>query len=500
MQRRQYFNRDLKDLGYCRRDDWRGVSARHGTHLGLLAGLAIVASLVGYTVYAMVDQGADIPSLANQHLPVQLESQPEVARQLALLTELQADTPDTMDAPIVTAGPATADAELALVDSGTSFRPLLEASPDAWQTHTIDRGDTFYRLFKAHGIDTADATLLARSADSEQLVKLRPGNRVHIRKANGRCEEIIYEADRRGWLHALRDGDTFRITRQALPVERSIRTAAGTVTDSLYNAAKDAGLNSQHIMELTEIFGWDVDFSLNVQPGDSFRLIYEELLVDGKNAVNGDILAAEFVNEGQSHRAYAFRDDTGRLRYYSPDGRSMHKSFLRSPVKFSRISSGFSRARYHPVLKRWRAHKGIDYAAPTGTAIRATGTGKVTAIGREGGYGKVIKLSHGSSYTTVYAHLSKFARGLRRGSTVEQGQVIGYVGATGLASGPHLHYEFKVNGAHVNPLKFKQPAAEPLPDDLRPAFLRTAQAMQERLDQITTLTVASRKDADEGGS
>jgi murein DD-endopeptidase MepM/ murein hydrolase activator NlpD len=249
-------------------------------------------------------------------------------------------------------------------------------------------------------------------------------------------------------------------------------------------------------MNLTEIFGWDIDFSLNVQAGDSFKIIYDDVYVDGEKKLSGNILAAEFVNNGKTFRAIAHPDDSGDLKYYAPDGTSMQKTFLRSPVKFSRISSRFTKARFHPVLKKWRAHKGVDYAAGRGTPIRATANGKISHLGRKGGYGKTIIINNGSTYSTLYAHLSSYSRGLKKGSHVKQGQVIGKVGSTGLASGPHLHYEFRINGKHVNPLTFRQPAAEPISDSQRVSFLKTSERMNLELDSIQILQVATESTLD----
>ncbi|MCK5361150.1 MAG: M23 family metallopeptidase, partial [Gammaproteobacteria bacterium] len=204
---------------------------------------------------------------------------------------------------------------------------------------------------------------------------------------------------------------------------------------------------------------------------------------------------AEFINSGKTYRAIANREEDGSIRYYSPDGKSMQKTFLRTPVKFSRISSRFTKARFHPVLKKTRAHKGVDYAASRGTPVRATATGRIIHAGRKGGYGNAVIISHGSTYSTLYAHLSSYSRGIAKGSKVKQGQTIGYVGSTGLASGPHLHYEFRINGKHVNPLTFRQPASEPIQQAKKADFERSARYWEEQLDNIDGLKVAASQDA-----
>ena len=248
-------------------------------------------------------------------------------------------------------------------------------------------------------------------------------------------------------------------------------------------------------MNMTEIFGWDIDFAINVQPGDRFKLIFEDVYVNGSKRSHGDIIAAEFINNGKTFRTIANREDDGAIRYYSPEGKSMQKIFLRTPVKFSRISSRFTKARFHPVLKRTRAHKGVDYAAGRGTPVRATAAGRVIHAGRKGGYGNAVIISHGSTYSTLYAHLSSYSRGIAKGSKIKQGQTIGRVGSTGLASGPHLHYEFRINGKHVNPLTFRQPASEPIKQTDKADFERSAHYWEEQLDNIDGLNVATSLDS-----
>jgi len=249
-------------------------------------------------------------------------------------------------------------------------------------------------------------------------------------------------------------------------VERTpeIRThfVSGDIQNSLYTGAQRAGLSDSKIMELAQIFGWDIDFALDIRKGDQFRVLYEEKYLDGKKIGEGNILAAEFTNNGDTFAAVRYTDSNGDTNYYTPDGRSMRKAFLRSPVDFRRISSGFKPERYHPVLGIKRPHRGTDYAAKTGTPIKASGDGKVIWRGTKGGYGKTIIVQHGGNITTLYAHMSKYNAKVTSGSRVKQGQTIGYVGMTGTATGPHLHYEFRVNGVHKNPMTVKLPDAQPI--------------------------------------
>lgn len=376
--------------------------------------------------------------------------------------------------------------------SGLSFKPLLEETPAFWKTITVKKGDTLYIILKRLGLRTATATLVARSDNSAPLVRLSPGRTLHILSLDGsNSDAFIYENSLLTWIHASKNGNSYDISSNKLPTTTHIAKVKGEIISSLYTAAKVAGISDTLAMNMTEIFGWDIDFAINVQPGDRFKLIFEDVYVNGSKKIHGDILAAEFINNGKTYRAIANRDDDGTLRYYSPDGRSMQKTFLRTPVKFSRISSRFSKARYHPVLKRTRAHKGVDYAANRGTAVRSTATGRIIHAGRKGGYGNAIIISHGSTYSTLYAHLSSFSRGIKKGSKVKQGQIIGRVGSTGLASGPHLHYEFRINGKHVNPLSFRQPASKPIQVSQKAEFERSARYWEEELDNIDGLNVAA---------
>ncbi|MCU7960706.1 MAG: peptidoglycan DD-metalloendopeptidase family protein, partial [gamma proteobacterium symbiont of Bathyaustriella thionipta] len=286
-------------------------------------------------------------------------------------------------------------------------------------------------------------------------------------------------------------GEGYKALKIDRPVEKKIRSTNGVIQDSLFAAGHDAGLSDRLTMQLADIFGWDIDFALEIRTGDRFSLIYEEQFVDGKKLRSGPILAAEFINQGHVYKAIRYTDKEGRTAYFSPDGKRMQKAFLRTPVKYARISSRFTRKRWHPVLKKWRSHKGVDYAAARGTPIRATGDGKVIVRGKKGGYGNAIYIQHGRKYTTVYGHLSRFAKRVKKGSKVHQGQIIGYVGSTGLATGPHLHYEFRVNGIHRNPLTVKLPASLPLEKSQMADFHKTTSAWLAQLDTLHLVDVAS---------
>jgi murein DD-endopeptidase MepM/ murein hydrolase activator NlpD len=266
------------------------------------------------------------------------------------------------------------------------------------------------------------------------------------------------------------------------PLEVHTRTASATINSSLFQAANEAGLTDRVAFDLAEIFQYDIDFVLDIQSGDRFTVVYEEVFQDGAPLRIGNILAAKFVNEGREYRAVRYVDSQGRGQYYSPDGKSLRKAFIRAPVQFSHVASRFNLARKHPILNRIRAHKGVDYAAPTGTPVRAAGDGRVKFVGRQGGYGNVVELEHGSGVVTVYGHLSRFASSLRRGQKVQMAQVIGYVGMTGLATGPHLHYEYRVRGMHKNPQTVPLPDAEPVAASERERFMANTADLVNTLD------------------
>ena len=242
--------------------------------------------------------------------------------------------------------------------------------------------------------------------------------------------------------------------------------------------------------QMVEIFGGDIDFHRDLRKGDKFSVVYQMNYSNGEPVSAGRIHAAEFINQGKAYRVVYYQPDSGHGDYYTPGGNSVRKAFLRSPIEFSRVSSGFSLSRFHPILNKWRAHKGVDYAAATGTKVRVTADGSVTFVGKRSGYGQVVIVQHQGRYTTVYGHLSRFASGLRRGQRVNQGEIIGYVGMTGLASGPHLHYEFLINGQHRNPLRVALPDAAPIANVQKVAFQEATGSLIERLGLLRDANLA----------
>jgi murein DD-endopeptidase MepM/ murein hydrolase activator NlpD len=374
--------------------------------------------------------------------------------------------------------------------------PLVsEAEPDEvetnnWAVHKIHSGDSLSSIFSALEIHSQLNPVLADKVASKALKSIYPGQVIKVLKENGQLQELVYEPNDKEILQVTRSESGYQARLVNRPVETRRNRASGVIHDSLFLAGRKAGLTDNVIMELAGIFGWDVDFALDIREGDSFTVIYEELFREGEKIGTGAIVAAEFTNQGHSFRAIRYQTPDGDTGYYSPDGHSMRKAFLRTPVNFTRISSRFSTGRKHPILNTIRAHKGVDYAAPKGTPVKAAGDGKVIFKGRKGGYGRVVILQHGSVYSTLYGHLNAFNRKLRVGSRVKQGQIIGYVGMSGLATGPHLHYEFRVNGVHRNPLTVKLPDAEPLPKKYMADFNNQSQPLLTQLDLYRRTTLA----------
>lgn len=356
--------------------------------------------------------------------------------------------------------------------SGSAPAPVDEPLGPQWTELTVRSGDTLGKLLRDRGVPATTVHELVTSDPAlKQLAALKVGETLALAFDNEQLLAVERRISRIERLRAeWRDG-SWHADHEKREYQRQVRYAAGQIEDSLFVAGQQAGLTDRLIMELANIFAWDIDFILDIRRGDHFRLLYEELSLDGERVGDGNILMAEFWNQGRRVSAFRFETADGRIEYLDPKGNSMRREFLRSPVEFARVSSRFNLSRKHPVLNKIRAHRGVDYAAPTGTPIRAAGDGRVEFAGVKGGYGNVVILRHGQAYSTLYAHMHRFARGIRAGTRVRQGQTIGYVGMTGLATGPHLHYEFRVNGVHRNPLTVPLPKAHGIPEGERKAFL-----------------------------
>ena len=354
--------------------------------------------------------------------------------------------------------------------------PELAAVPAAerayWREERVQRGDTIGSLLARADVDDAPALTYVRTHPAARpLYQLRPGRPVRVAiDDDGRLLALRFVAGNGDLLATTRSGDSFTAASAPPTVETRVTLRAGEIHSSLFGAADEIGLPDAVTLALAEIFAGDIDFYHDLRRGDRFSVLYETRYVDGEPVGTGRILAAQFDNRGMTYRAYLWRAADGTEGYYASDGKSTRRAFLRSPVEFSRITSGFTQARFHPILQTWRAHRGTDFAAPTGTSVRATADGVVTMAGREGGYGNVVMLKHGGTYSSVYAHLSRFAAGLRNGARVRQGDTIGYVGQTGWATGPHLHYEFRIAGDARNPMTVALPTAFPVAPEERAAF------------------------------
>ncbi len=362
-------------------------------------------------------------------------------------------------------------------------------SPKQWREYKVKSGDSLALLFKRADIKPQQLDELMKSGDAvKKLRKIFPKDIIRVLSDDdGVLQALRYDIDHKSYLLVERKQGALVAKTYNHEIETRQTHASGVIDSSLFLAGESAGISDNIIMELANIFGWDIDFALDIRKGDNFTVLYEELYRDGEKISDGKILAADFVNDGKIYRAVRYKNpQTSESEYYTPDGKSMRKAFIRSPVHFSRISSGFNLKRKHPILLNKRPHRGVDYAAKSGTPIYAAGDGKVIFKGKKGGYGKVMILKHGSKYSSLYAHLKTYNRKLRVGSRVKQGQTIAYVGSTGLATGPHLHYEFRVNGVHRNPLTVRLPASNPVPKRYMDDFDLVTAPVIAQLDLVVT--------------
>jgi len=428
---------------------------------------------------------------------VELEVEPEVEQKSAItasvITELAQKTQQAN-----TSKPALNEAPTKKVESSTA---LIEKETNKKSAKTINvvvkKGDTLSVIFKRLSLSNTTLYQIINSGkQAKRLTRIKPGQKFTIGlNRNNEVESLQF---------ALNQVDTLIVEKQSAAgktkkfisridskeIDVQQQFASGTINNSLFSSASKAGLSSSMTMKLAHIFGWDIDFALDIRKGDTFSILFEENYIDGKKVSDGNILSVEFVNQGKTFKAVRYTDASGHTDYYSEKGLSMRKAFLRTPVEFSRISSRFSSGRKHPVLNKIRAHKGVDYAASRGTPIKSVGNGKVIFKGRKGGYGRVIILQHGSKYTTLYAHMNSYNKKIRKGSRVKQGQTIGYIGSSGLATGPHLHYEFRLNGVHRNPLTVPLPSAAPIAKKYRKDFQIASDTLISQLKLRKLETVA----------
>ncbi len=370
-----------------------------------------------------------------------------------------------------------------------------EKKPASHREVIVAKGDTLSTLFGKVGLPaTAVHEILASDKQAKQFSQLKHGQKLEF--------ELSPEGQLTNLHSKLSDLESISLTKNdkgytfnRITAKPTVRSAYvhGVINSSLSQSAARAGLSHSLTMDMASVFGYDVDFAQDIRQGDEFDVIYEQKVVNGKAVGNGPILSARFTNRGKTYTAVRYTNKQGNSSYYTADGNSMRKAFIRTPVDFARISSKFSMGRKHPILNKIRAHKGVDYAAPRGTPIKAAGDGKVLLAGRRGGYGNTVILQHGNTYTTLYGHMQGFAKGVKTGGTVKQGQVIGYIGTTGLSTGPHLHYEFQVNGVHVDPLGQKVAMADPISKGERARFLAQSQPLMARMEQEKATLLASSK-------
>ena len=372
------------------------------------------------------------------------------------------------------------------------FHPPLQLPPEYEQLSlTIERGDTLDALFRRNTLDLGHLAMIVRlPAAKPHLKRLIPGDEILIEHDAGSLVSLYRELDLTSALKVSKEASGFSAEIIERPIEVKRKLAHGTIDTSLFESATEAGLADKLIMNLAGIFAWDVDFVLDIRGGDQYYILFEEIYQEDQYVTDGDIVAAEFNNDGRTFQAIRFVDRSGRSDYYTPEGLSVRKAFVRAPVDFSRISSSFNPRRKHPILNTIRAHRGVDYAAPSGTPIKAAGDGKVIFRGVKNGYGNAVIVQHGGNITTLYAHMSRFHNASRVGRRVVQGQTIGYVGKTGLATASHLHYEYRLNGVHRNPRTIKLPQADPIREEYRADFLATAEPILDELLQYKSTRVA----------
>jgi murein DD-endopeptidase MepM/ murein hydrolase activator NlpD len=358
-----------------------------------------------------------------------------------------------------------------------------EETPDSVE-YTVQRNDTLDRIFRTIGLDIgALAELRSLPEVRRALDIVRPGDIITFTHVDGALQSLNRQISNTLTLQVARSDDGFAVNYIENPLETEVVGRHAKINSSLFAAGQDAGMSAGTIMTLAnKMFGWDIDFALDLREGDEFSVLYEQRYQDGEYVDDGRVLAAEFVNQGRKHRAVWFQSQDGEVEgYFTPEGKGMRKAFLRAPLDFTRISSSFNSRRLHPVLGVVRAHKGTDYAAPSGTKIWAAGEGRIAFVGRKGGYGNVVIIDHGKGIKTLYGHMSRFGKGMRAGRKVSQGETIGYVGSTGLSTGPHLHYEYTVNGVQKNPAKIPMPRTE-IPSKYLAEFRSQSEVVLAKLD------------------
>jgi murein DD-endopeptidase MepM/ murein hydrolase activator NlpD len=360
--------------------------------------------------------------------------------------------------------------------------------------HTVKSGESISTIFSKMDLSREDLhKIVHANATGKMFANVEPGQDVVATLSpSGELEQLTYAKNPFETLIATRHDNDFDVKLLSKQIDYQATSIKGVIKSSLFEAGTQAGLPEKLILKMADIFAWDIDFALQLKEGDRFTVVYEKLFVDGKEFDSGEILSVEFVNQGKAYTAVRFEDNQGHTGYYTPEGHALRKAFLQTPMDFAKISSNFDLHRLHPILNTIRAHKGVDYSAAIGTPVKTTGDGIVAFQGQKNGYGNVVEIDHGQKYSTLYAHLSGFKSGHKLGSSVKQGEVIGFVGQTGLATGPHLHYEFRIGGEHVNPVTAKLPRTLPVENNLMAKFKAQIQPLMAQLQQAKAESTVAR--------
>lgn len=453
--------------------DWYEITARHVPRQHLLAAAAVSALIL--FVLLLLPSG-DVSASRQQSVTLNF---PDAGADL----EAEVENYDLIESePAAKAHPDTP------VDPTDPTAPSSQTHE--WHHEEVRSGDNLTSIFKRLSLTARDVYDLANAGpEAKVFAKIRPGERLSVAFAENQSPVAVrYERSKLEYYDFIRTDSGFSGQKILRQPERLPNFREGVIENSLFLDAEQAGMSPALIMQLANIFGWDIDFALDLRKGDSFSVLYEENYLDGEKIGNGDILAAEFSNQGEVFKAVRFIEADGAVNYYAPDGTPMRKAFLRAPLDFTRISSNFNLRRKHPIHKMIKAHRGVDYAAPRGTPVYAAGDGKVVAAGYSKANGNYVFIQHGQQYTTKYLHLHRKA--VRRGQSVKQRQVIGAVGSTGYATGPHLHYEFLVNGVHRNPRTVELPEADPIPSALLASFTQQTEPLLQQLASLRNTQLA----------
>lgn len=383
------------------------------------------------------------------------------------------------------------------IETQTLTSVASEAETEAFEYKkdlTVKSGETLSVLFERAGLGNSLLhSILSSSKEAKRFTQLKVGQTVSFEfDENKQLKTLSSQISTLESIHLEKqaDSENFVFRKDVAQTQTREKYAQGSIEGALFAATKKANVPYGLALDMANIFGYDIDFAQDLRKGDTFEILYEEKTLNGQAVGTGNILTARFTNRGKVYTAVRYTDKNGNTSYYSADGSSLRKAFIRTPVDFARISSRFSNGRKHPILNKIRAHKGVDYAAPRGTPIKAAGDGRVVLAGRKGGYGNTVIIKHGQRYQTLYAHMNGFAKGIRSGTNVKQGQIIGYIGTTGLSTGPHLHYEFQVNGVHVDPLSQKLPISDPIHPAEKQRFAQHSQPLLAKLDSNNNTQVA----------